>query len=31
MMELINRECNDNDNQYIILTSNTTKIIDDVI
>lgn len=31
MMELINREFNDNDNQYIILTSNTTKIIDDVI
>lgn len=31
MMELVNREFNDDNNQYIILTTNTTKIIDDVI
>lgn len=31
MMELISREFNDNNNQYIILTKNTTKIIDEII
>lgn len=31
MMELISREFNDDNNQYIILTKNTTKIIDEII
>lgn len=31
MMELISREFNDDDNQYIILTKNITKIIDEII